>query len=484
MGSVFKKSDSAYLQIKYKNHLGNWVRVPTKFKEDQREEAELLLKQVERKIQEGISETEIGPNTFKRYALKWLGFRKRQGIGSVKDDEARLNNYVFQFLGNIPIVELKPKDFQILFRELKKQCGQEKDDFAPRTVLHIHNTVNQCLKDAVADGVIRVNPCVLKKGDLPKKQDKDPQWRKTAIFSREEISKVLVATEIPEDRRMFWFIAFFAGQRFGEVSALRWKDYDPNRRPLGHLSVAFSYSTKKKSVKSTKTEVVRDVPVHPTLARALAEWRQFHWSRFWLKEPTGDDLIVPSREGNHRSANHMLKKFHEDLARLGMRPRRQHDLRRTFISLSVEDGAKEEILKVITHDPGQEAFDLYKSFSWEAKCEAMSALKLDLGPEGEPLVRSWSGPEKVNQFKGKNGGADGTRMRTYYVGRGKPRVISAVNIDDFRKWMSTKGYGGTNERTKRTKEIIEQLAAATTLDPNPKRLRTLLLEILTNLDRE
>jgi hypothetical protein len=36
---------------------------------------------------------------------------------------------------------------------------------------------------------------------------------------------------------------------------------------------------------------------------------------------------VPSREGNPRNANHMLRRFHHDLAQLGLRERRQHDTR-------------------------------------------------------------------------------------------------------------------------------------------------------------
>jgi hypothetical protein len=34
-----------------------------------------------------------------------------------------------------------------------------------------------------------------------------------------------------------------------------------------------SYSTKKRKVKGTKTENPREMPVHPTLARILAEWK-------------------------------------------------------------------------------------------------------------------------------------------------------------------------------------------------------------------
>jgi integrase len=55
--------------------------------------------------------------------------------------------------------------------------------------------------------------------------------------------------------------------RFGEVAALRWCDYDRTQKPLGLLSVHFSYDIKTKKLKGVKTEVPRRVPVHPTLAK-------------------------------------------------------------------------------------------------------------------------------------------------------------------------------------------------------------------------
>ena len=52
--------------------------------------------------------------------------------------------------------------------------------------------------------------------------------------------------------------------------------------------------------------------------------------------------------------------FHvNDLARLGYRPRRVHDLRRTFISLALADGARKDVLRWITHGPEGDIVDLY-----------------------------------------------------------------------------------------------------------------------------
>jgi hypothetical protein len=59
------------------------------------------------------------------------------------------------------------------------------------------------------------------------------------------------------------------------------------------------------------------------------------WSS--VTAPSGS-LIVPSRRGAPRNANHMLRWFHEDLERIGLQARRQHDARRTFITVALSDG--------------------------------------------------------------------------------------------------------------------------------------------------
>ncbi len=81
--------------------------------------------------------------------------------------------------------------------------------------------------------------------------------------------------------------------------------------------VVKSYSTKRKEVGDPKTKVSREIPVHPILAEVLSGWRSQGWRELMGREPESSDLIVPSRRGVCRSANHMLKKFHQDLKRIG-----------------------------------------------------------------------------------------------------------------------------------------------------------------------
>jgi hypothetical protein len=81
----------------------------------------------------------------------------------------------------------------------------------------------------------------------------------------------------------------------------------------------------------------------------------------------------------------MLKKFHQDMERIGLRLRRQHDLRRTFISLCLGDGASKDILRWITHAPEGDVVDDYTTLVWQPLCREVAKLQISL-PKSEPIV--------------------------------------------------------------------------------------------------
>ena len=109
------------------------------------------------------------------------------------------------------------------------------------------------------------------------------------------------------------------------------------------------------------------------------------------REPSADDLIIPSREGNHRSVNHMLKKFRKDCGKLRMPQRRQHDARRTFVSLARAGGANPDALKVFTYGSSQAIIDAYTTFPWTALCDPMLCVRLPVATLVEPEPPSGGG---------------------------------------------------------------------------------------------
>jgi hypothetical protein len=127
------------------------------------------------------------------------------------------------------------------------------------------------------------------------------------------------------------------------------------------------------------------------LAAMLAEWRLAGWAREFQRLPTADDLVVPHTRptnrgprvtfGGMRSDHDSYKRLHLDLAALGQRARRFHDLRRTGITLFREDGAERDVLRLCTHGaPGADVMELYTSFGWAKLCAQVQGLKMARQP--------------------------------------------------------------------------------------------------------
>ena len=94
--------------------------------------------------------------------------------------------------------------------------------------------------------------------------------------------------------------------------------------------------------------------------------------------PTPDDYVTPTRNMTERTAQETPKQLHEDLDLLGLRRRRGHDLRRTFITLAQVDGARRDLLETVTHGPRGDIVSIYTTFPWPALCEEVAKLKIGL----------------------------------------------------------------------------------------------------------
>ena len=162
---------------------------------------------------------------------------------------------------------------------------------ANKTVRNIYGTLHRLFEEAVAYEVLDKTPCRLIRSDLPKKLDRDPSWREGAVFSRDEAISLLFDDRIDGCHRTVYGLLALTGARAGEAVALTWGDYHDDR-PLGRLSVHRSYNAKAKAYRPTKSEVPRQVPVHPLLAALLADWRA-RWPKEFGRKPEPDDVIIP-----------------------------------------------------------------------------------------------------------------------------------------------------------------------------------------------
>lgn len=290
-------------------------------------------------------------------------------------------DYLLPAVGHYLLTEFRPRHAAAFVTELKAKKREDGEPaLAPRTLHTVWAALRGMFRDAVIDELVAANPCVLKRGTLPKKKDRDPTWRRSAFFSREELEMLISDERIPLQRRALYAILFLAGLRPGEASALRWGDYDATLEPLGRLDIQRAYDTDEKREGDTKTEKQRLIPVHPTLAKVLAHWKLSGWEAHLGRAPRSDDLVVPNQQGEFQSGNGMRNRALADLRMLGQRQRRFYDTRRTFITRCQADLIPKDIYRWWTHGPppGHDAVDLYASIDWPAHCREMLKLKVDL----------------------------------------------------------------------------------------------------------
>ncbi len=378
MGSIYPRRKR--LWIRFKGPDGRWTQSKTDLLVGQEKQARRLVEEVEAKISAGaqLDEVELGTPTLTRMARKWIADRQARGVGSAPDDRHRLERHVLPVIGRLPIDEIRPRHIRDLVRGLAHSESRRGGKLAPRTIRSIYSTLHTLLEEAVADELLDHSPCVLKRGELPRKIDKDPTWRSTAVFTHSEAEALISSEDIPEDRRLVYALVFLTGMRPGEMVALRWRHLDSSAEPLGRIRVAVAWDRRQHREKAVKTERPREVPIHPTLAKVLAAWRLGGFERFVGRAPVEDDLVIPSFTGKPRNDSQLLKRLHTDLARLGLRKRRLYDARRTIISLAQGDGARGDVLRWATHGPKNDVFDAYTTMPWPALCEAVGKLKIDL----------------------------------------------------------------------------------------------------------
>lgn len=371
---------------------GKWAFVSSKYVAGQEVDAGRALEKAKRALEAGVEIKPSGaPVTMEEYATAKFFPRRRTTIEDWKSDETRINDHVFPFmldhgvaLGKTSLRDVRTRHLIDCFATFRKKLRPDNGtSYAPKSIWNTYGVVKALFRDAILDELVFDSPCVLDERHLGMRQDKDPEWRETAVYTMEELELLMFSPLIPWDRRVWYALLGLGALRIGEAAALRWRAYDPASDPLGRLLISKSHQKLY-----TKTKMPRKMPVHPTLAALLAAWK-LRWPDEFGRHPQPDDLVVPCTKpdpgrggprlplGAMRTVTHINDKITGDLATLGLRHRRSHDLRATFITQALIDGAKEKHLEACTHTAkNQKAFDLYNRIPWSAKCEAVACLKV------------------------------------------------------------------------------------------------------------
>ena len=200
-------------------------------------------------------------------------------------------------------------------------------------------------------------------------------------YSREEVERILAIC--PRYRiGALVTAALYTGARLGELLALRWSDVDLATGVITFRRTLVDAGSQKDDrdplfKETTKDDDIRDVPIAPELADALAAWR-----KRWIEERAKADggyfdrfhLVFPTATGwpmSHRNAQ-------RDSAALfkaaGVRRLSPHKLRHTFATRLLDAGVDVDTVAELLGDDLQVVKQHYLGARPEAKKAAVQAL--------------------------------------------------------------------------------------------------------------
>lgn len=442
MSSIYPNEGRLYFRIKI---AGKWKGIRTEFKPGQEKQARAMLDRLEAQLAAGETpDGGLAPPTVATWLPKWLAARKAH-VRTWRNDEQVMRLHVVPTVGHLRLDEVRPKHLVDLVRGWRSRTGD--NAMAPKSIYNAYSTLSAFFRDATLEDLIGTSPCVLTKHQLGPKKDSDPEWRASAQFTRAELEALISDERVPMDRRVYYALQGLAGMRTGEVSGLLWRNtmipVPEYPGTLDMILVAFSYGRP-----FPKGDVPRPVPVHPALAAILAEWKLTGWQRTYGRAPTPDDLVVPlppdapSKKGRWRSKDWVLKRFSGskyvtgDLEALGLRHRRGHDLRRSFISLARSAGARTEILRRATHKPPREVIEGYTTFEWPIVCAEVAKLPVQRHQTGKVLPMPRAAAVNDDGPPDDGGGGLATPLATARVNLEPQRAVGMYRRPDSNRDLS------------------------------------------------
>ena len=293
-----------------------------------REEAEAALARLTGQAGRGV-DLEAGRQTLSGWIDSWLEDHIRHvSQRTLERYRQLLRRHVKLEIGDQPLATLGPLHIERLYNHLAERL-------APRTVNHVHQVLSQCLKDAKRLRIIPDNPAE----DVRRRRTKAPRGADAGmrvlpidgLFKLFDHAKAAQSKNAPYELVL---LAFDSGARRGELMALRWSDFDADKRTIRisravdetqAYGVTIKDSPKNESSRRTITLSVQ------TVAALRDLWKQQAETRLRLGARLPQDALVfpldidaPSEPLRPRQVS---KSFRRIARRAGFEGFRFHDLR-------------------------------------------------------------------------------------------------------------------------------------------------------------
>ena len=275
--------------------------------------------------------------TLRDYVLRWqVVCDKKQSRPTTYAAHGYLfKNHILPGLGDIPLEELTTKQVGDFLEERKRFGGHRPESpeypgLGEHTMRHIHQLLQQCLDQAIRDGLIEENPARAFHYPKPKKVSVN-------VLTPAEVEDYLDAAERLGHLPMF-LLALTAGLRQRELIALKWNDLDVAERTL---TISENRSVERRELVEYKGGT-RTISLTTEAVELLnMEHARHPSSPLMFMHPATQKPYSPQ----------MVRRMHNEIIKeAGLDHIRFEDLRHTCAVLSLQNGVGvEEVAHILGH---------------------------------------------------------------------------------------------------------------------------------------
>ncbi len=282
------------------------------------------LKQYEDQVGKRVYSPEDEKPVFEKVADDWLNYKKpfvRASTWSVMDGHIR--NHLSDFYGI--------KIHTISTAMIEKWIADKRAVIHIDTLRKVKVNLGQVFRYAVRQSYIAVNPMLaLERITTGASETGDPDTEDDMqILNPDQIKALLAAVKNQKYRTLF-MLAIFSGARQGELLGLKWSDilWEKNQ-----IAINRTYNNQAFYDPKTKTSR-RKIDLGSDMMFELKKWK--------LACPHNNlDLVFPNKAGKPMEHKNMVNRHFKPALEAAECPDiRFHDLRHTFASLKIHQGAK------------------------------------------------------------------------------------------------------------------------------------------------
>ncbi|GFP29329.1 hypothetical protein HKBW3S44_00474 [Candidatus Hakubella thermalkaliphila] len=330
-----------------------------------KKDAERVLAEVMREVHRG-EYRELPNLSFAEFAKRWLEAQAANvRPKTLAGYRQHLKDRIIPYFGRYKLRSITTEMVEAFKARLMEEIS------AATTGKHLC-TLKMALKTAVVWKYLRENPAAYVKP--PRHVKPEPEFLEPS-----EIQALIQATD--PGYRCLIATACFTGLRQGELLGLIWGDLDfASGRIYVRRSLQGGILMEPKSAHSR-----RAVDIPPSLVQMLKEHQAFQAATLEFNELS---LIFPNQAGQPMDrSNLQVRIFEPALKKGGLRKIRWHDLRHSYASMLINDGANiKYVQKQLGHASCQVTLDTYSHLIREAGWEAIGKLDGLLSTQGD-MVR-------------------------------------------------------------------------------------------------